>query len=803
MKAKENGIPFIEEEGGGVGGIISLLFPEIKEKGARRGREILLYAATFGLAALFARTHLAYGMYPFALAYLAVKRRRVVPAFLGGILGALRMGGVGGIFATATAFLLLLRVIFSLPVKKRAILPLTDTLFSEGLGLRILSAALTGAALAGYELAVSGTRDFALYFAAASVLAPTLLATLFSWAEEQDAATLSLSGELSARTPRGWALLYLSLLSLILSLAFALLPLFLFGLSLAALFTSSVTLFAARRYGAARAGALGLLAGLLFGPVRAAAFALLGLVSGILFPLGTVAGLLFGLSGAIAFSVYTDGLSGFLEVAPEATVAALLLLPILKTAGGEGTAAEGDVRTRLLAATRGAARKRQEGGAQLSRLSAALLELSTLFHRLSSEERRPSVTEYFSECQRVCARYCSTCSSRIRCWEQADRVAEGAILSLSKRLRDTGRIAEEDLPEALGQGCPRIGTILDEIREECAAMALRRHKGDRNEALSLDYAMLSRLLSDAEAADRSEEGEDREATERLCAALGRRSPLACSVTAGRRCRVAVGAAVGTQLLGREEEIHGLAEGAVALPLSRPTAETLDGALVLTMQGVERFAVSAASSSLPLVGSGDRLRHFTSPDGYFYAVLSDGMGKGEEAAAVAEVSVEFLRVLLSAGCSRRVAVRMLNSLVRARQSECSATVDMLIFDLFSGHAAFLKSGAAPSYIKRGGEILRVKSRTIPLGLTRTPDAELLNVEVEEGDLIVLLSDGILPNEEEPAWLFPLLSSQGEGDLSFLANRIVAEATARISEPRDDITVGLFRIGRAAREDEEER
>jgi stage II sporulation protein E len=132
-------------------------------------------------------------------------------------------------------------------------------------------------------------------------------------------------------------------------------------------------------------------------------------------------------------------------------------------------------------------------------------------------------------------------------------------------------------------------------------------------------------------------------------------------------------------------------------------------------------------------------------------------------------------------------------VRTREDECSATVDLFSYDLVYGNATFIKSGAAPSYMKRGPEVFRVRSRTMPLGLLKTPDAERINVEVHAGDILVLLSDGIAPENEDPAWLISLLAEEDGTDLQALATRIVAEAVSR--GERDDSTVGLVRISLA--------
>ena len=203
--------------------------------------------------------------------------------------------------------------------------------------------------------------------------------------------------------------------------------------------------------------------------------------------------------------------------------------------------------------------------------------------------------------------------------------------------------------------------------------------------------------------------------------------------------------------------------------------------------------------MPLSGgapSGDTLSLFETKDDFFYALLSDGMGTGERAAVASRVSCDFLRTMLRAGCGRKATIRMLNDLVRARGEECSATVDILVFDLLYGDAAFIKSGAAPSYIKRGREILRVRSRTMPLGIAKSADAERIHVTVEEGDVLILLSDGLVPEEEDPAWLLSLLSEESAADLGALCRRIMAEAVSKDPPPADDMTVTAIKILPAA-------
>ena len=394
----------------------------------------------------------------------------------------------------------------------------------------------------------------------------------------------------------------------------------------------------------------------------------------------------------------------------------------------------------------------------------------------------------------MCARHCATCSNRVRCWEQADRPAERAVYALSTRLFEAGRLTDADLPEELRGICPRHEVILDEIRDACAAMALSRFRGEKSELLSRDYAMTAQLLSDAAAFDRDEATEDTEGEAAILSALGKESEgTALAVYGTRKKRLAAVGHDAAALRERAETIRSAAEGVFGCRLSEPTVSAAGRIAVTKMQTARRYACEVATAGVPIGGvSGDAIRFFEAEDDYFCALLSDGMGSGEGAAAASGICTEFLETMLKAGATRKAALRMCGDLVRTQGEECSATVDLLILDLCYGGATFIKSGAAPSYIKRGGEILRVRSRTMPLGILHSPDAEQINAEVKAGDILVLLSDGLAPDNEDPAWLLSLLSRESGDCLSALATRIVAEAVSRPEPPSDDITVGLVLI-----------
>ncbi len=218
-------------------------------------------------------------------------------------------------------------------------------------------------------------------------------------------------------------------------------------------------------------------------------------------------------------------------------------------------------------------------------------------------------------------------------------------------------------------------------------------------------------------------------------------------------------------------------------------ETSDQAAGEVVEEEIKIEVTDTLSAEPC---GDVISSFEA-DGRYYVLISDGMGSGREAALTSSVAAMFLERMLTSGASMDTSLKMLNKLIRAGERECSATIDLAEIDLNTGEAKFVKSGAAPSFVIRDGSIYRLQSKTVPIGIIRALDAEMIKFDVEEGDVIVMLSDGVARSFEECPWLLDMLSSDRdilEGDVKKAAEKIVRTAAERGSA--DDITAGVIRI-----------
>ncbi|MBE6671143.1 MAG: hypothetical protein E7593_02960, partial [Ruminococcaceae bacterium] len=152
---------------------------------------------------------------------------------------------------------------------------------------------------------------------------------------------------------------------------------------------------------------------------------------------------------------------------------------------------------------------------------------------------------------------------------------------------------------------------------------------------------------------------------------------------------------------------------------------------------------------------------------------------------------FLKKMLMAGNSKPVALEMLNNFIRSKNTECFSTVDLLEIDLLNGRAGFVKSGAIASYVVRGDKIFRINSNTMPVGITREINAEEVKFELEDGDVIVMVSDGVGQSAEELVAVSNILTYSWEDDLQKMADKILNNAVEGASRS-DDVSVGIIRV-----------
>ena len=191
-------------------------------------------------------------------------------------------------------------------------------------------------------------------------------------------------------------------------------------------------------------------------------------------------------------------------------------------------------------------------------------------------------------------------------------------------------------------------------------------------------------------------------------------------------------------------------------------------------------------------SGDCFESFEYGEGNVAILLSDGMGAGESALKSSSMVVDLTQRFLEAGFSVNAAMRLINGVLLTGGTEHNtSTIDCCNIDLYQGICHFCKVGAAPSFLKRDNLVEQISSRNLPLGLVEEPESEFLTRYLEDGDYIIMLSDGVVDAMNQgigEAALPEVISRFQTRNPNELAGDILTYVLRQCTgEVRDDMTV----------------
>ena len=206
----------------------------------------------------------------------------------------------------------------------------------------------------------------------------------------------------------------------------------------------------------------------------------------------------------------------------------------------------------------------------------------------------------------------------------------------------------------------------------------------------------------------------------------------------------------------------------------------------TLQGIAKIGKGCEKIS------GDTFSMIDMRNGKKCMILSDGMGAGEEAYRESMLVVELLEELLEAGFPKETALQMLNTaLVMGREDVRFSTVDMCEFDLYSGKCELTKAGASMTFIKKKTGVEIIKCTSLPLGVISKLETENREVELESGDIVIMVTDGILdslPTGEQEFLLKKIIEGTEKPNLTEFAHYILEQVLVCSGQaPMDDMTV----------------
>ena len=563
------------------------------------------------------------------------------------------------------------------------------------------------------------------------------------------------------------------------------------------------------RYGGVVGGSIaGIVAGAMFGLATSGingvsgALAFAGLMAGIFSPLGRVAtALVFIVANGVGSLQVGGGqavLTGLYEV-----MAATVIFAVWPGRTGSAFAAIFRQPAQL-AHSDGI---RRSVMMKLGFAASALESVSESVEQVSRRLERASAPTVEGVYQQAVDEVCQGCGLRGYCWGNSPHKEMDQLGGLTEPLRQKGMVERGDFPPEFQEHCSRLGEMAssvnqhyqDFLHKESAQRRVSQVRGVVMEQFSTTGQMLRDMAKELELCEEFDFGMAAKINKALYEFSVHPTDVSCRIDRHNRMVVEIEAPAA--------EKSRLSRSHIARTVAKVTGRHFEKPCVSVAGRICRFQISERPIYRASFGvsqhtcaggtlCGDSYECFQDGTGRQIAMISDGMGTGGRAAVDGAMAAGLMATLVKAGVGFACALKITNSALMVKSGEETlSTLDVASIDLFSGKVELRKAGAPVSFLRRKGEVERLDAVSLPVGILEEAVFSQVDSSMQDGDLLVMFSDGAIATGE--TWVSGILQKWKEGEPKELAELLVQKAMEQREDGHDDdITVLVIKLSKYA-------
>ncbi len=593
---------------------------------------------------------------------------------------------------------------------------------------------------------------------------------------------------------------------------------YILGLSLRNILGILITILFAYNGGAGVGASVGITLGLITSmstgstPVIIGILGFSGLLAGVFKDIGKVGSAFGFLMGNAILTFYINGYYEIFIQFKECIAAFVLFLVFPKTLIVQMEKFFNTRTTILNSGRTHSDRMRQLTYQKLKEYATTFGELSATFEKISEKHEFYDKEDLSKLIEKVANKACYNCGMKRSCWDQNFNVTYQGILDMFIYIEEKGILKHDNLPKTMKRRCIRPKAVIENIARfyefshldamwKQRLMESRKLVGDQLKGIAKALEELAinvnkKLEFDVDLEDAVYVALDK-------AGLSVKDIMVSSNVEGN-VEVVIDKKPYFNKNIREDKLISIVSEAVGTRLvpktrNRSITENKEGCS-LTLVEAERYAAltqSAVATGVDSELSGDSYTFMDLKNGRYMAALSDGMGTGDKAHIQSSNTIDMLEKMIEAGFHRDIAIKTINSILMLKSSdEMFASLDMAFVDLHKGTVDFVKVGSAPSFIKRhNGKIEEITASTLPIGILTDIQIEGNVQKLEDGDLIITISDGIIDSNKEQGekWLIQYLKNNKSLNPQEIADGILHTALKFTQNiPADDMTVLVTKV-----------
>lgn len=178
---------------------------------------------------------------------------------------------------------------------------------------------------------------------------------------------------------------------------------------------------------------------------------------------------------------------------------------------------------------------------------------------------------------------------------------------------------------------------------------------------------------------------------------------------------------------------------------------------------------------------------------FMLALSDGMGSGEAAQTTSSASLSLIECFYRVGLPGQTALTLVNGLLSYAGEDNFTALDLAVIDLEGLTCDFIKLGAPYGFIISSGSVKLIEGSSLPMGILDTLRPSVCRENVQIGDVIIFVSDGVTDAFGSATDFAEYLTAIAVNNPQKLSDKILSEAFSQNGNvAKDDMTVVACKI-----------
>lgn len=542
-------------------------------------------------------------------------------------------------------------------------------------------------------------------------------------------------------------------------------------------------------------------------PLSLGIYAFCGLIAGIFRDAGKIISAISFAASSAMLTFYTAGLFNIKVLFMDALIPCILFIIIPEK-----------IYERLFLIFDDARRKEEIGMSYADKIKGIIdLRMSSIQNTISglSEILEKNInnelsrkTEINGMVEKLANKVCTNCDSRSFCWKRELYYTYDMFIELFEKIQSKGKLQMNSLPDNIKKKCIKSFEIVNEANNLMEILRLnnmwREKLNNSKKIVAGEIKDISEIIKSIMEDATSFVEFKSDAEEEISAALDSSglefdNVLAVKNNKGRmEVTIYKKPCLGKQLCTKE--FIPVVSRTLGTKMIREGSNCMLNHECPMCQfrliEEENFNIVTAVSKLAKEEiSGDNYTYGKTGCGKYMAALSDGMGNGKFASNESLTTITLLEKLLEAGFDRNAAIKAINSILVLRLcDESFATIDLCLVDMYSGITEFIKVGTAPTFIKSGMEVNIINSMSMPVGILDDVEIESEIVQLKNGDMIVMVTDGAVDSSpEKEKWIVRALASCDSGNPKDVAEYLVRNARENYGDKiGDDITIMVSKV-----------